>query len=106
MHYVLQIRKGDSGKETEGKSKPPKEVAILDSQGYIKSPLSDEDYGPFMNMSNFPIVEETPSSAIERIEQNPSMNIYQVIIDRKTQDIMTIREFIKKEFFRKVSWFI
>ena len=54
-----------------------------------------------MNGDSFPI-EQTKSSVTEKFAEKP-IGIYQIIIDRKTQDIMTIREFIKKEFFRKVS---
>ena len=96
------MRYESGGKETGGKSKPPKEVSIHPSQNEIKSPLSDEEGGMVMNGNPFP-VEEVSSNAMAKMEHKPSIGIYQIIIDRKTQDIMTIREFIKKEFFRKVS---
>ena len=80
---------------------PPKEVAIHHTGNDMRSPISDQDSGIFMNGDQFPIADNP--HAMEKIEEKPSIGIYQIIIDRKTQDIMTIREFIKKEFFRKVS---
>ena len=96
---MVQVRYESVGKKSVNKIIPPKEVSIHHDNAYIKSPLSDHDYGVVMNKESF-----SPENT--KKEQKPSIGIYQIILDRKTQDIMTIRKFIKKEFFRKVSWIL
>ena len=71
--------------------------------------ISHEDDDNHSELSNIPsaklddnLEELDDNKKMKKVPLTTTQKIYQMLIERKSQDLMTIMDFVKKEFFKKV----